>query len=153
MKTRENKRYSIGIILMTGLLMLGLFSSCSKSPKCWGKDKNKGIISASVEIKCHPDNEEKQFIIDSDSAYHQVFQSVCELPEIDFNSTTLLGLYAEGNCTIKYIREVEKQENNYHYKIIVKSCGTCKCMGYSFNWVTVPKLPQEWGVTFEVVNK
>lgn len=140
------------IIFFAGLLTL--LTTCSKSPECWGNDKNKGIINNSVDIRCEPSGGE-QFIVTNDSIYRLTFSTSCTLPTIDFNSKTLLGLYADGGCELKFIREVSQldSENKYHYKVIVKSCGACQSLGYSYNWVTVPKLPSGWTVTFEVIEK
>lgn len=140
-------------ILFTILIFTALFSACSKSPKCWGDNKNKGIINSSIRIDCAPDGE--QFIISDDSTYVNLFPSSCNLPTIDFNTNSLLGLYAEGGCELKFIREVSQLDNEkkYHYKVTVKSCGFCKKLAYSYNWVTVPKLPSGWTVTFEINEK
>ncbi len=148
-------------LLLTTILVIGIFISCSKSPKCWGEDKNKGIIENSIRVDCEPTTEQQEFIITDDSTFEQVFtnsltgQLNCTLPVIDFNNKSLLGLFTTGSCEVKYIREVTRNESeeNYHYKVVVKSCGTCKKEGYSFNWVTVPKIPQDWDVTFEIENK
>lgn len=149
-------KYLILIILASGL-----FISCSKSPRCWGDNKNKGIIENSIRINCEPTIGQHEFIITNDSILRQVFsnspsgQLNCTLPLIDFNSSSLLGLYASGQCEIKFIREVShnEREKKYHYKVVVISCGTCKSEGYSYNWVTVPKIPEGWMVTFEIKNK
>ncbi len=148
-------------ILFVILIFTGLFSSCSKSPKCWGDDKNKGIINSSIRIDCEPTTFQENYIIKSDSAYQQAFtntstgQTNCILPFIDFNTQTLLGVRATGQCEIKVIREVTSLDNEskYHFKVTVKSCGLCKKMAYVDNWVTVPKLPSGWTVTFEIDEK
>lgn len=148
-------------ILSLFLLIFGLSYSCSKSPKCWGNHKNKGIIESSIQIHCEPANYQENFIIENDSAYKQLFSySIndplnCELPTIDFKKYTLLGVNATGACEVKYIREVSQNDNEqkYHYKVTVKSCGACLKESYSFNWVTVPKLPEGWMVTFETEEK
>lgn len=156
----DRKNHPLKLISLF-LLITGISYSCSKSPKCWGNNKNKGIIESSIQIHCEPVTEVGNFIIENDSTYQQLFTSSingqlnCNLPPIDFNTYTLLGLFSDGQCEVKYIREVTRNdsEKNDHYKVIVKSCGTCMSNAYSFNWVTVPKLPEGWKVTFEVENK
>lgn len=148
-------------LLLTTILVLVISISCSKSPKCWGENKNKGIIENSIRIDCEPTTEQQEFIIANDSTFEQDFtnsltgQLNCTLPVIDFNNNSLLGLFTTGSCEVKYIREVTRNESeeNYHYKVVVKSCGTCKKESYSFNWVTVPKIPEDWDVIFEIENK
>lgn len=143
------------------LIVLGVFYSCSKSPKCWGDNKNKGVIVSSVQIACEPLSELQNFIINDDSTFQEIFTNsltgelFCSLPSIDFNSYSLLGLFASGGCEVKFIREVVKieEEKEYHYDVIVKSCGGCKKESYSFNWVTVPKVPDGWDVLFQVSQR
>lgn len=155
------KRHSKMRLLLTTILIIAFSTSCSKSPKCWGKDKNKGVIEESIRIDCQPMTEQQEYIISNDSTFQNVFtnsitgQVNCTLPAIDFNTKSLLGLSTTGTCEVKYIREVTRNESeeNYHYKIVVKSCGTCKKESYSYNWVTVPKIPEDWGVTFEIETK
>ncbi len=143
------------VLRIAVLLAVLVATSCSKSPKCWGDDVIKGIIVEQVSIRCFPVSSETRFIINSDSVFEKVFDASCVLPSVDFSKCTLLGLYAEGQCNVKYIREVSESgaEKKYHYKVIVKSCGTCKSMAQSYNWVTTPKLPPDWDVSFEVENK
>ncbi len=95
-----------------------------------------------------------RWVINNQSTYQQTFDSACALPAIDFNNYTLLGLEATGGCEAKYIREAESEDNgNTHYKVTVKSCGTCKKLSVAYNWVTIPKIPDNAVVTFEVVKK
>jgi len=93
-------------------------------------------------------------VITNRASYKALFDSTCGQPPIDFNSSTLLGLYASGGCEIKFIREVEKRsDGKIHYKIKVKSCGWCNSLGFSYNWVTGPKVEGPEAVTFEVEEK
>ena len=153
---------SIFSVFIGGLFIIfifaGLLGSCSKSPKCWGDNKNEGIINGFLRIDYSPTVQQEHYVITSDSVYQQTFGVVAaggELPYIDFSKQTLLGARATGQCKVKVIREVSSisKENKYHYKIKVKSCGLCKKMAYIDNWVTVPKLPNGWTVTFEIQEK
>ncbi len=148
-------------ILLTILLFNVFFYSCSKSPKCSGEDSNKGIINSSIQINCIPTTYQDNFTITTDSAYHKIFsntltgQPICNLPKIDFNTYSLLGLRGSGQCEVKFIREVTRiaSEMKYNYKLTVQSCGLCKKESYSDNWVTVPKVPSGWIVTYEIDEK
>jgi ssDNA-binding Zn-finger/Zn-ribbon topoisomerase 1 len=145
------------LVRLIFILIAGQFLSCSKNPRCWGEDKNKGIIKNSInsDIKCLPKTKQTEFIILDDSSFVKTFGSACSLPNVDFNSESLLGLYAEGGCKVKFIRKVIRKdsEKKYHYKVTVKDCGYCKSLIYSYNLVTVPKLPSGWTVTFETKTK
>lgn len=148
-------------VLIPIFIFLGLLSSCSKSSECWGDNKNMGIIINSISIDCSPTITLENYVITSDSVYQQTFsnpltgQTNCQLPSIDFSKETLLGVSASGNCEIKVVREVASidTENRYHYKVKVSSCGRCKKKAFIDNWVTVPKLPNGWKVTFKVDDK
>lgn len=148
-------------ILLSIFFIAGLLSSCGKSPRCWGDDKNKGIINSTELISCEPVLFQENYVITSDSVYQQTFADIltgqpnCVLPSIDFSTHTLLGVRATGQCELKAIREVTKMDNEkkYHFKVTVISCGICKKLSYKDNWVTVPKLPDGWTVTFEIEEK
>lgn len=141
------------------LAFVPIISCCSKFSKCKGGDENKGMINADFKFNCLPEaNGEVEFVIDHDSTFQKLFKNAqpsCTIPSVDFSTTTILGKRAQGNCELKFVREVKKieSEKRYHYKIIVYSCGTCKSLGFSYNWVAVPKLPADWKVTFETVDK
>ncbi|PBQ32391.1 hypothetical protein CNR22_11625 [Sphingobacteriaceae bacterium] len=134
-----------------GVIFTITFNSCSKSPRCWGSDKNKGIIKESVVINCFPATDKHEIVINDEAALKAIFDSTCVLPSIDFSSSTLLGLYASGGCEVKFIRQVERKDGGkIHYSIKVKECGFCKVLGFSYNWVTVPKIENAEDVSFEV---
>ena len=162
MKIKLIQKQSIIISSLLIIIVAIISTSCSKSPKCWGNNKTKGIIESSILIDCEPLTGEENFVIQNDSAYFYTFNdsinekiSCNDLPAIDFSTQSLLGLYATGGCEVKYIREVTSFDNEkkYHYKVTVKSCGACMREVYSFNWITVPKIPEGFIVTFEKENK
>lgn len=142
------------IVLLTALSVLALaINSCSKSPKCWGDDKNKGDIAEHVKIACQPLSGDR-WIINNQNQYEQTFETECDPPTIDFTKYTLLGIQTSATCETKYIREVTREENgNAHYKVTVKSCGNCKKVSITCNWVTIPKIPDNAEVTFDVKEK
>lgn len=71
---------------------------------------------------------------------------------IDFNKYTLLGKYARENCKATFERNVTKNDSQkkYFYKIKVYQCGTCKTNWESMNWALVPKIPNDYNVSFTV---
>ena len=139
------------------LLTLILLNGCSKSPKCWGDDKNKGIIVKDVNFgsACMIHFVDQKFVIKSqeklDSLYQAETCSQLKKPSIDFEAYTLLGQYVTaGGCEFKTIKEVEKNEDakTYKYIVTVKSCGLCKMKMFNMNWILVPKLPDDYTVEF-----
>jgi hypothetical protein len=125
-------RYIVAIALLSIVI-----NSCSK------KNRIAGIINNTVDITCTADGK-KEWVITDDSTYKKTFLA-----------NALLGAYSQGGCKVSYKREVIKFENElrYHYKVTVYSRGFCKSAAISNNWITVPKLPSGWTVSFEVINK
>ena len=150
--------FIIGITLLT----ITSLCSCSKSPLCWGDDKNKGLIASTVNINqlnCGSQDQvdEKQYVIDSDEEYYglisnYIYCDSSDLPEVDFVKYTLLGQYATGGCEVKFIREVidNPDSKEYIYSIKVRDCGSCQSLRFDMNWVLVPKLPEYYNVRFEI---
>lgn len=133
--------------------------SCSKSPACWGKDKAEGIIKETVAIDCWPVSRQTAYSITTQERLEFIFEienqePLCTLPDIDFETESLLGLFTTGECETKYIRSVEESEvdKNITYKVTIKSCGNCSDMDSSYNWVIIPKIPSDYTVKFETIN-
>ncbi|HOG18813.1 MAG TPA: hypothetical protein PKW37_00015 [Salinivirgaceae bacterium] len=74
---------------------------------------------------------------------------------IDFNQYTLLGKYASEACRATFERNVTKDDSQkkYLYKITVHQCGLCDVLCESMNWVLVPKIPDDYDVSFSVETK
>ncbi len=79
------------------------------------------------------------------------------LPNIDFGEKTLLGkLTATNNvCNLSYKREVlaNTDEKEYIYKITISAQGNCADNYASMNWITVPKMPSDYTIVYEVINE
>jgi len=71
---------------------------------------------------------------------------------IDFNKYTLLGKYAHESSRVSFVREVTKNETlkKYTYHITVYQCGTYKNHWESMNWVSIPKIEDDFDVEFQV---
>lgn len=133
------------LFLITMLTFLTTF--CKR--ECRQDDINKGIIVEYLilEPKTTPND---GVIISDSSAFVNMFPY--DSLTIDFNNYSLLGLYVDGGgCYGSITREVTRleQEKQYHYKVTLYTCGICKKGFNDYNWVTVPKLPSGWTVTFE----
>lgn len=103
------------------------------------------------------DEKEKQYVIQSDSAnifqLQVSFDDIETVEEIDFSNYTLLGLTASGTCNAIFKRDVSRNNatKKVIYSIEVMECGTCKKLKLSYNWVLVPKIPNDYEVLFEVI--
>lgn len=147
------------ILILTSVL---LYTSCVDD--CEDTfDTSGGIISEVFSFgDCFSDVGalERQYVIKDNAAYQSlgilpVNTPECmsmTFPDIDFDTYSLLGLYADGACSTSFDRIVEKDENikKYTYTVGVNTCGNCESLRFSMNWVLVPKLPDDYTVSFSV---
>ncbi|HRI29279.1 MAG TPA: hypothetical protein PK239_05100 [Chitinophagales bacterium] len=116
-----------------------------------------GIVA--VNIPCFA-SEQTEFVIDDANTYAALIpDSLCvgyEPPVIDFNERTLLGKKTEvTGCAAFYTRSIlaDTKDKQYIYEITVyvgtAGCDTVKQL-VNYNWVTVPKLPERYDVTYKV---
>lgn len=99
-------------------------------------------------------NQEHIITTDSQNVFNLKvsFDNGSNYETIDFNQYTLLGKYASEKCKVTFERNVTKDnsQKKYFYKIKVHQCGTCKTNWESMNWVLVPKIPNDYNVSFTV---
>lgn len=161
-----NVIYNILKVVFISLFLI----SCSKMPWCWGEDKNEGLIIESYSMKDFPMcveryvQENETLIISSEEELLKIIDSTCTSmpqagynetpPDIDFEKYSLIGQWATGQCETKFLREVEKDEDNKKitFTIQVRECGTCKSERYDANLVTIPKIPVDYQVEFDIDN-
>ena len=144
--------------IATGLLLILIpliFLACGKSEKCDKGDELTGINVEEYNFFCASIAEKVQFVVEDQESFEALFNNDCELPTIDFAHYTLLGIYASGTCEVSFSRDVTSpdSEGSYHYTVTVESCGECERLEFSYNWVTVPKLPKGWEVSFEIIER
>ncbi len=75
-------------------------------------------------------------------------------PQIDFTEKTLLGQYIEVTaCGITTESEVfaDPEQNQYIYQLKVNMQGECSTSQRRLIWISVPKLPDNYTVTFEAI--
>lgn len=149
---------------MKALFLLGiitiLFSSCEKSPKCWGKTaENEGEIISDTTLCSNCTvltNENEGTVINSDRdlwyMYYKNFgnQGLCELNDFNFKKYTVLGMTTLASCKYKIRREVSVDDDaeTYYYDLHIKECGSCDEKHYLTNWVLIPKIKSGYKVVF-----
>ncbi len=154
---------ALKIIILLQILLLSF--SCNK------EDISKGIIIDDIYfdsciLRSIEKNTESEQIITSDSLYQNLYQDnkemieqICPnfvLPNIDFEQYTLLGKYISIGGKIKYCeKEVIKDKTNscYTYNLIIHTKDFRKIEATNMYWVLVPKLPENYTVTFIVTEK
>lgn len=75
------------------------------------------------------------------------------LPAIDFSKYSLLSKRTKGGgCSDHYRRRVYNDPSRkvILYEVIVEYVGTCEKLCGNFNWVVVPKIPEDYTVEFVV---
>ena len=144
-------------IIVIIAICFSLNSSCSKSPECWGSDKNKGLIEKNYTWSDYPafiqhyvQQNDHLIIIDTtellnilDSTYYNQYDSsdlwytdydiekhelIAFYRDIDFKKHSLLGFWAVGKCEADFIREVEKNEAEKKYIYSIKVKECGWCM-------------------------
>jgi hypothetical protein len=138
------------------LLIVLLLNSCDKYPKR-GESVNKGDIIDNFNlpdcysIKTYNGDE---CVIKSIADIDTAGSSAC-VPDpinLDFNSFSVIGKTIRFDCSAKIIRElkINHDSKQYIFTIKYKQVGICKRLGFAFNLVTVPKIPADYTVVFNV---
>jgi len=141
------------------LLLLTLLGSCSKSPKCWFEDKNRGDIVDNFEWpECFEFADalgNPEYIIRSETDVNLILGCESASFPVDFSTYSILMLRAEGQCEIKVIRDltIDHANKEYVYTVTVKECGFCKKMTSDNQFVLVPAIPDGYTVRFEIDRK
>ena len=76
-----------------------------------------------------------------------------ELTTIDFNKVTLLGTYTKGGgCRSNTKRKVYDDIENKKIVYVIEEnySGVCEKLIYSYNWVLIPKIKDDYAVEFIV---
>lgn len=104
------------------------------------------------------------YIINDTAAYNQLQIEMNNTPEcigillpnIDFGEKTLLGKLTSINnvCAVNYKHEIlaDTDAQNYIYRITVSKTNGCNNNYSSMNWITVPKMPTNYSVLYEIVE-
>ena len=143
-------------IISSLFIILNLFYSCDSGNSCNDiTEINKGIIVSPLNISCDVTTGADQWYISDNATYLSMFDRTCVLPEIDFKTYSLLGVFTNIDCVSQISREVSRDEKlqRYTYRINLSKCSSCKEFEPNLNWVFVPKLPENWVVHFDVVRE
>lgn len=145
-------------------LVIALTISCKKDRNCelpkqiigTGEIVSNALVSQPL-ITWDMKNQEHIIKADSQNVFNLKvsFDNGNTYDTIDFNQYTLLGKYTRENCKATFERDVRKNDaqKEYFYKIKVHQCGTCETNWESMNWVLVPKIPEDYSVSFIVDYK
>lgn len=146
-------------------LIIALLLSCNKEDIITGviaQELDLSICLSSV-LDYETDNE---FIFKEDSTYNnflslhkEEIEQNCvsyQFPEIDFTSYSLLGKLTMAEGKIKYYKReviIDDENSNYIYNITVYTKSFNKIQAVDYNWVLVPKIPENYLVEFNVIYK
>jgi len=138
------------------LLILISFTSCGNYPPV-GESKNVGAIIGDFEqtdcvsIGTYTGD---ACVVMGPLDFDTVAGSSCNL-NIDFNTHSIIGKTISYGCNARIIRELEIDhiKKQYIYMIKYKESGLCKRLGFAFNLVLVPKVPNDYTVLFGEVKE
>lgn len=145
-------------------IMLMIFLSCEKSPKCWGKSNvNSGEIIGDTTLCSNCTflaNENSGFVINSTNDLNRVYAAYfrlgdgCELNEFNLAKYTLLALPTYTTCKYKLKKSltIDDSEKTYNYTIEIEECGTCNEKTYRANWIVIPKIKAGYSVIFKTLR-
>ncbi len=153
--------FMMRFVLPILLLLLSSLNSCQKTDEVMIE----GVQSVDLPKRCF-NISETQIVIDDSTAYvehildKKIANDSCngyESPSIDFSENTLLGQLSDAvGCSLSYTREVfaNSQDHTYTYKVIVSITDNSNCettQQTHMNWISLPKVPDNYEVLFEVV--
>ena len=151
------KTISLIIILIHFLIAtsckLDMYKGCKNMPE---QTSGTGLIIQNAVIVDFSSITNEELIITSESQNNLnlevSFDNGKTYNPIDFSKYTLLGKYAEADCSAEFNRDVAKyiEQQKYVYKIKVVHCGLCKKLKISMNWVLIPKIEDDFSVEFVV---
>ncbi len=132
--------------------------------ECSSQHEETAFSDLTEDLSCispYEHNVTDEFVIRSQEEYAMLTQYLSTapdcanftLPSIDFSEKTLLGKYTTGTgCTIDFERHVYRNDDakTVTYVITVIEEGNCEMLGMSMNWITIPKIPQDYKVIFDV---
>ncbi len=128
-----------------------VISACGK-PAGFKKVKDAEVLTAGCVVANYQDGD--QWIINSNEELTTIIgDEVCTDMNVDFTTHTLLGQAASGSgCNIGFDRVLyrDKDECIYRYIVTVQESGACEKLGFSMNWLTVPKIEADCTIEFEV---
>lgn len=145
-------------------ILVTVFSSCEKAPKCWGKNNiNTGEIIGDTTLCANCNfiaNENKGYVINSTNDLNEIFASHygitagCELNEFNLDKYSLLALPTITTCKYKMIKTLTIDDANkrYVYAIEIDECGTCHETNYKANWIVIPKIKKGYSVLFKTLR-
>ena len=157
----KNPSYFIIILI---IIFLGIFIYFIFEPEEPSYPHLKNIDYNYIEnqMRCftHRGNERKEFIINSqeelqvygEGKFSTPFCEDSQLPNIDFNTKTLLGKTTDRcGCSSTSSRSVyiDDKEKEIIYSIVITSEGSCEIAGTEGNWVLIDKVPIDYKVRFE----
>jgi len=125
------------------------------------------VIHDNNILNCYYDNYSIGFdekVIRDASAYKKLGEAIREkgicdadsLPVVDFSKNSLIGKYVSGGgCNVNVEREVydDTETKTITYSIKTEFIGQCDMFSYSWNWMLIPKLNDEYTVKFVTDTK
>jgi hypothetical protein len=87
--------------------------------------------------------------------YEEFFKLCNKFPTIDFSRKTLLIQHAgAGGCSAKFDPYVGRDDKNKTFTFAIKRTisGACDMSIFHSSYITIPKIPQDFTVKFEIID-
>lgn len=148
------------LALCAGLFLLSSCNRCNDFEN--GEVSNAGAIRQDITLsRCYGTAVARQqaggIVMRSRAQFLNFFPkrtAACAIGDsldLDFSRFDLLAYPTEGVCNTRIERRVDIQpnQNQVIYSIILENCGNCGVQNFNNNLVAVDKLPPEFTVVFE----
>lgn len=138
------------------ILIVVFLGSCGSSPFCRAGTKNTGdIVEVYSDCLTPLVITNGEFVVRS---LKDLDSGTClkNMASFDFQNYSIIGKEVTGGCNVRIISrdvKIDQSAKQYRYTITFKDCGLCKRMAIVPNRVIVPKIPNDYEVSFDVVEK
>lgn len=133
-------------LLVFGVLLL-LLQACNK--RC-GDSKTTGGVLIDLRVPAAFNGS----LIETEQAYLSLFEqrNATDTPFIDFSKHCLIGIQTSaGGCDFGFINKlsIDHNKKEYLYEVSIQSCGKCKMLVTSDNWMVADKKPHDYKMIFK----
>ncbi len=151
------------------MVLAGLNACYTDSAPCPSCESDQGIIvsfEAGPTADCETVrfSQDQNLVITEDSAYTALYASnnaytACDslaFEAVDFTQFSVLSMAVTGSgCSRSYCLSVldDAVEKEYRFIARVIECGGCEPLEIARYWVVVPKVPADYGVSFETIRE
>jgi hypothetical protein len=138
--------FSFSIFL---IFLVSLFNLSACKTRC-GETEVVGGIALDLRVPASPTGS----IIETEKQYYALFENRqgADTPVIDFSKHCLIGIRSDASgCDVGVMQKlkIDHKKKEYLYEVTTRSCGLCKMLMVSENWILAEKKPTDYRITFK----